>query len=187
MTEGTNRLNVYKTRKSRQVGSSGTSIEVKKYPPEETKWKKGCKSPNPTGRPKHAVFDQAARAILSEVDPKLQKSGAERLVEQMFRRALQGSFRHAELLLGYAMGRPVAQNLNLNANMNSESQTSPEEVHQKLAGMFERMGIPRAVATPAGLRVDLNAVQARVNQLIEKRRQKALPAPPLAPGSEIVQ
>jgi hypothetical protein len=156
-------------------------------PPEETRFKKGQPSANPNGRPKHAVFDQAARAILSEVDPKLQKSGAERLVEQMFRRALQGSFRHAELLLGYAMGRPVAQNLNLNANVNNESQTSPEEVHQKLAGMFERMGIPRAVATPAGLRVDLNAVQARVNQLIEKRRQKALPAPPLAPGSEIVQ
>ena len=148
---------------------------------------KGCPSPNPAGRPKHAVFDQAARAILSQVDPKLQESGAERLVEQMFRRAVQGSFKHAELLLGYAMGRPVAQNLNLNAKVNDEPQMSSEEVDQKLTGMFERMGIPRAVATPAGLRMDLDAVQARVNQLIKKRRQKALPAPAMPPGSEIVQ
>jgi hypothetical protein len=169
------------------LGVFGTGKQVRKPPPEKHRFKKGNCASVGYGRPKHALFDQAARAILAEVNPKLQKSGAERLVEQMFRRALQGSFKHAELLLGYAMGRPVAQNLNLNANVNNESQTSPEEVHQKLAGMFERMGIPRAVATPAGLRVDLNAVQARVNQLIEKRRQKALPAPPLAPGSEIVQ
>jgi predicted transcriptional regulator len=81
----------------------------------------------------------------------------------------------------------VAQNLNLNANVDDEPQMSIEEVDQKLTGMFERMGIPRAVATPAGLRMDLDAVQARVNQLLEKRRQKALPAPAMAPGSEIVQ
>ena len=156
-------------------------------PPEETRFKKGQPSANPAGRPKHAVFDQAAREILSAVDPKLQKTGAERLVQQMFRRALQGSFRHAELLLGYAMGRPVAQNLNLNANVNNEPQMSIQEVDQKLTAMFERMGIPRAVVSPAGLKMDLDAVQARVNQLIEKRRQEALPAPPMAPGSEIVQ
>jgi len=176
-----------KRQKSGNLGALSTRKLIRNLPPERNRLKKGEPSPNPAGRPKHAVFDQAARAILSEIDPKLQKSGAERLVEQMFRRALQGSFKHAELLLGYAMGRPVAQNLNLNANVNSESQTSPEEVHQKLTGMFERMGIPRAVATPAGLRVDLNAVQARVNQLLEKQRQKALPAPAMAPGSEIVQ
>jgi hypothetical protein len=176
-----------KRQKIGNLDGFGTRKPLRKPPPEEHRFKRGNCASVGYGRPKHALFDQAARAILSEVDPKLQKSGAERLVEQMFRRALQGSFKHAELLLGYAMGRPVAQNLNVNANVNNEPQMSDAEVHEKLAGMFERMGIPRAVATPAGLRMDLDAVQVRVNQLIEKRRQKALPAPAMAPGSEIVQ
>lgn len=156
-------------------------------PPEETRFKKGQPSANPAGRPKHVVFDQAARAILSEVDPKLQKSGAERLVEQMFRRALQGSFKHAELLLGYAMGRPVAQNLNVNANVNNESQMSLEEVRVELAKKHQEMGIPATVLTVRGREVDREAVRARVNELLEKRRRKALPAPQLVPGSEAVQ
>jgi hypothetical protein len=52
------------------------------------------------------VFSAAAKAILAEEDPKLQKTGAERLIEQAFRRALQGSYRHLELLLAYAEGKP---------------------------------------------------------------------------------
>lgn len=48
----------------------------------------------------------AAKAILAEEDPKLRKTGAERLIEQAYRRALQGSYRHLELLLAYAEGRP---------------------------------------------------------------------------------
>ena len=108
-------------------------------------------------------------------------------MEQMFRRALQGSFKHAELLLGYAMGRRVAQNLNLNANLNNEPQMSCEEVDQKLAAMFARMGIHRAVVSPAGLKMDVQAVQARVDELLEKRRAKALPTPRITAGSEAVQ
>src|SRR6516225_9148471 len=138
---------------------------VRKPPPEEYRFKKGnCANPN--GRPKHAVFDQAAREILSAVDPKLQKSGAERLVEQMFRRALQGSFKHAELLLGYAMGRPVAQNLNLNAEIN-KPEMSIEQVDAKLTDMFSRMGIPRPVWSPAGRTIDIQAVRSEIRKLLE--------------------
>lgn len=74
--------------------------------PKETRWKKGCASPNPAGRPRIGVFSAAAKAILAEEDPKLRKTGAERLIEQAYRRALQGSYRHLELLLAYAEGRP---------------------------------------------------------------------------------
>jgi len=52
------------------------------------------------------VFSAAAKAILAEEDSKLRKTGAERLIEQAFRRALQGSYRHLELLLAYAEGKP---------------------------------------------------------------------------------
>jgi len=156
-------------------------------PPEETRFKKGQPSANPAGRPKHAVFDQAARAILSDVDPKLQKSGAERLVEQMFRRALQGSFKHAELLLGYAMGRPVAQNLNLTANVNNESQMSIEQVDAKLGEMFGRMGIPKPVWGPGGRTIDIEAVRSEIGELLEKREAAKKPKALPVAGTETVQ
>ncbi|HEX8836741.1 MAG TPA: DUF5681 domain-containing protein [Candidatus Acidoferrum sp.] len=91
-----------KTQKARQVDAESKVNN----PPEETGWKKGCPSPNPAGRPRTGVFSEAAKAILAEEDPKLRKTGAERLIEQAFRRALQGSYRHLELLLAYAEGRP---------------------------------------------------------------------------------
>lgn len=81
-------------------------------PPEHTKWKKGCPSPNPAGRPKIRWFSEAAKEILAAAHPRTQKSGAERLMEMAFRRALQGSYRHLELILGYAEGKP-AQSLDL--------------------------------------------------------------------------
>lgn len=91
-----------KTQKTRRV-NAGSNVDNL---PKETRWQKGCKSPNPAGRPRTGVFSAAAKAILAEEDPKLRKTGAERLIEQAYRRALQGSYRHLELLLAYAEGRP---------------------------------------------------------------------------------
>jgi len=90
------------TQKTRQVNAKSKVNS----PPKETRWQKGCASPNPAGRPRTGVFSAAAKAILAEEDPKLRKTGAEILIEQAFRRARQGSYRHLELLLAYAEGKP---------------------------------------------------------------------------------
>src|SRR5260370_38679155 len=79
------------------------------HPPEHTKWKKGCASPNPKGKPSMRRFTDAARAVLAEVDPRTGKSGAETLAEQAIRRAKQGSVKQLMILLAYAEGKP-AQN-----------------------------------------------------------------------------
>jgi len=81
-------------------------------PPAHTKWKKGCASPNPKGRPSLRRFSDAAKAALAEVDPKTGKSGAETLVDLAFRRAKQGSVKQLAILLAYAEGKP-AQNVKL--------------------------------------------------------------------------
>ena len=94
-----------KTQKTRQLDAQSKS-NSRNSPPTETRWKKGCPSPNPAGRPRTSVFSAAAKAILAEEDPKLRKTGAEILIEQAFRRARQGSYRHLELLLAYAEGKP---------------------------------------------------------------------------------
>jgi len=86
------------------------------HPPEHTKWKKGCPPPNPKGRPSMKRFKDAARAILAQVDPRTQKSGAETLVELAYRRARQGNVKQLQILLAYAEGRP-AQNVNVSGGV----------------------------------------------------------------------
>ena len=76
-------------------------------PPKATRWKKGCQSPNPKGRPRSAEVSQAAKTILEQEDPKLRKTGLERLFEFWLRRALQGDTKKGELLLAYGYGRPA--------------------------------------------------------------------------------
>lgn len=44
--------------------------------------------------------------MLAQVDPKLNKSLFERLLEQCARRALQGSKWHMGILLDYGLGKP---------------------------------------------------------------------------------
>jgi uncharacterized protein DUF5681 len=87
----------------------------KGIPPEASKWRPG-QSGNPSGRPSepHKVLVQAVKDMLAEIDPKLKKSMFERLIEQAGRRALQGSFRHLELLFAYGLGKPIQQAVNIN-------------------------------------------------------------------------
>jgi hypothetical protein len=116
------------------------------HPPEHTKWKKGCPSPNPKGKPSMRRLTDAARAILAQVDEKTQKSGAETLAALMFRRAKQGSVKHAALLLAYAEGRP-AQNVNVSGGLLHAHAWRPlasltdEEVEQ-LAAIRKRLSGP---------------------------------------------
>ena len=95
MNEQTARQNVAK-----RAGRGGSP------PPEHTKWKKGCPSPNPSGRRSLRVISDAVKAVLAEVDSKSQRSNAEQLARQLVQRAKQGSVKHLALVLAYAEGRP---------------------------------------------------------------------------------
>jgi hypothetical protein len=61
-------------------------------------------------------LSDAAKTVLAELDPKTGKSGAETLATLMFRRAKQGSVKHAALLLAYAEGKPP-QNVNVSGGL----------------------------------------------------------------------
>ena len=80
----------------------------KSSPPERCKWKPG-QSGNPSGKPSahRQVLVQAVKDMLAQVDPHLNKSLFERLLEQCARRALQGSKWHMGVLLDYGLGKPV--------------------------------------------------------------------------------
>jgi hypothetical protein len=103
-------MGVDQTARATRAGRGGN------HPPQLPKWKKGCPSPNPKGRPSMRRLTDAARAALAEVDEKTGKSGAETLATLMLRRAKQGSVKHAALLLAYAEGRP-AQNVNVSGGL----------------------------------------------------------------------
>ncbi len=97
-------------------------------------------SGNPAGRPRMGVFAETIREILNEVDPKLQRSLFERLVRQSVRRALQGSYRHLELLLAYGLGRP-SQQVNLNAQIAEVDKyhfKSDEELEAELMSLMAK-------------------------------------------------
>jgi hypothetical protein len=118
-------------------------------PPQHTKWKKGCASPNPKGRLSTRRLSDAAKTVLAEVDPKTGKSGAETLAALMFRRAKQGSIKAAALLLAYAEGKP-AQNVNVSGGvLHAHTAYRPlatltdEEVEQ-LAAIRKRLSGPAA-------------------------------------------
>ena len=130
------------------------------------------------------------REILSEVNPKTGRTELEQLLRQLLRRAHQGSMKSADAVLERAFGKAVAvqQNLNINANMSDESQMSAKEIHALVEKKHQEMGIPPTVISVQGHReVDREAVRARVKELLEKMRVKALPAPQMAPGSEQIQ
>lgn len=62
-------------------------------------------SGNRQGRPRTAKFSEACRRLFEEIGQN-GKTGAEELAEHCFRRALKGSARHAELFLNYSEGKP---------------------------------------------------------------------------------
>ena len=82
-------------------------------PPESTKWKPGCPSPNPAGRPRTVLrgvppadLRDEVRGFSSENDNRQRKTRLRQWLEMADRRARQGSPRHLELLLAYGWGRP---------------------------------------------------------------------------------
>lgn len=92
--------------KARQVAANGKV--GKGSPPEAFKWRPG-QSGNPSGKPSahRAVIVASVKDMLAQVDPKLNKSLFERLLEQCARRALQGSKWHMGVLLDYGLGKPT--------------------------------------------------------------------------------
>src|SRR6516162_7315355 len=111
-------------------------------------WKKG-QSGNPSGLPgrrKTSEIGALTREILAEEHPKTGRTELERLIRQMLRKAHQGSFKHAELLLNYGFGKPLAvqQNLNLNQNLDG-AEMSLEQVDAKLTEHFDKLGIPKPI------------------------------------------
>lgn len=93
------------TEKARGVRASAKV--GKGEPPKAFKWQPG-QSGNPSGKPSahREVIVQAVKDMLAQVDPKLNKSLFERLLEQCARRALQGSKWHMGVLLDYGLGKP---------------------------------------------------------------------------------
>jgi hypothetical protein len=101
-------------------------------------------SGNPQGRPRTAKFAEACRRLTQEIGQN-GKTGAEELAEHCLRQALKGSVRHAELFLNYSEGKPK-QGLEL-SGLNGEPIRFQNFTRDQL--------------------------EARVNELLEKRKSNA--------------
>jgi hypothetical protein len=75
-------------------------------PPNETRWKKGCSSPNPKGRPSKAEGLEVLDEILAREDPVSRKTAWRQLWEIAVRRAKQGSTKHFDFIMSYKLGKP---------------------------------------------------------------------------------
>jgi hypothetical protein len=158
---------------------------VRNLPPKEFCFKKGQIGNSP-GRPKIRDIREMVQSKLFEQDHQ-GRTQLEVIVNHWIRRTKQGDTAKGKVLLAYGFGWPIQQNLNINENIN-RSEMSLEEVRAELDKRHEEMGIPATVVTVQGHReVNREAVKARVNELLEKRRVKALPAPQIVPGSETLQ
>lgn len=91
-----------KTQKARGVNSVGRFNP----PPEETRWTKGCPSPNPSGRTRTAEISQVVRETLAREDPRTRRTELESIIQNWVRRAKQGDTKKRELLFAYCFGRP---------------------------------------------------------------------------------
>lgn len=94
------------------------SLKVRDYkigykkPPPESQWKKGCQSPNPSGRPRGSKirsFD-LDRYLMQPVNIR-SKNGSQKavylhaLLQTMMQSALRGDVKHAKLVLDLARAR----------------------------------------------------------------------------------
>lgn len=91
-----------KTQKARGVNSVGGFNP----PPKETRWKKGCPSPNPVGRPRKTEITDVVRDVLAREDPRTRRTELETIVENWVRRTKQGDTKKGEILFAYCFGRP---------------------------------------------------------------------------------
>ena len=96
------RLDAKKRQKTRGVNSVGKFNP----PPKEMRWKKGCASPNPKGRPRTAEISQVVREALGREDPKTGRTELETIVQNWIRRTKQGDAKKGEILFAYGFGRP---------------------------------------------------------------------------------
>src|SRR5215831_13029557 len=84
----------------------GEIIKKAQQPPKETRWKKGCASPNPKGRPSKAEGLEVLDEILSREDPVSRKTAWRQLWEVAVRLAKQGSAKHFDFVMAYKLGKP---------------------------------------------------------------------------------
>ena len=109
--------------------------------PAEYRWKPG-QSGNPSGRPsaEHKALKDAVKSKLEAVEHRQGKCNLERLIDNTFRRALQGKDKLTELLFAYYFGRPVQQQINVNREVTEKPvyQTTAE-LEAELRGLFEKL------------------------------------------------
>lgn len=173
---------------SQKKGGVDRSRKVGGYnpPPVETRFKKGQKPPKGAGRPISKHISQIAKEYGEQPHGKTGKTKDEHAMEVLYRRGCQGDDRAMSTWLAYRWGRPVEQTVNLNADLNKPIATL-EQIREQIQQKHQAMGFPPTVLTITGREVDREAVRSRVSELLEKRRQKALPAPQIVPGSEALQ
>lgn len=82
-------------------------------------------------RRRNQEITQTTRDLLSEVDPKTGRTALEVMVRYWVRRAKQGDTKKGELLFAYAFGRPIQQNVNVNANVGVDEWA--EKIRERLA------------------------------------------------------
>ena len=89
-------------------------------------WRKGCPSPNPSGRPKTAPLSQACREVLGQLVPDDPdgRTYAEVIAAMLAEKALEGDIRAAQEIADRAEGR---------------SRQSVEISHTSLRDAFDRM------------------------------------------------
>jgi len=131
-----------KTQRGRKVAAQDNARPAHQFQPGNTigkRWQAG-QSGNPSGRPSTHDMKAAVREFADEFDTKIGKSRFRQWLEQADRRARQGSSKHLELLLAYGWGRPLQQQINLNADLTQEQRImamSDDEKMSRIAELLE--------------------------------------------------
>src|SRR6266404_1564731 len=117
---------LYSTLRGKVQGQCKQMPEGKRFQPGNTA--------GAAGRPSSKVLTQTVKEMLAETDPRTHKTIFQRLIENARRLALQGSYRHLELLLAYGLGRPLQQQINLNADVPA-GEEADREIQEALAAI----------------------------------------------------